>query len=135
MKSRVLLDTDILSLLRRGNERVTQHAKDYIITHGILTFTELTWYEVVRGYRAIGASRQLEIFEAFCRRCDILPVDYNSLDCAANIYANLRRRGELIGEVDIMIAGIALTHGMGVATRNVKHFSRIVGLHVEDWTV
>ena len=135
MRSKVLIDTDILSLLRRGNERVTQDAKDYIITHGILTFTELTWYEVVRGYRAIGASRQLEIFEAFCRRCDILPVNRNSLDCAADIYADLRRQGELIGEVDIMIAGIALTHNMGVATQNVKHFSRIIGLHVENWTV
>ena len=77
----------------------------------------------------------MEIFEAFCRRCDILPLDHNTLDCAANIYADLRRRGELIGEVDILIAGIALTNGMGMATRNVEHFSRIVHLHVENWTV
>lgn len=135
MRSRILLDTDILSLLRRGHEKVTQHATDYIVTYGRLAFTELTWYEVVRGYRAIDAHRQLEVFEAFCRRCDILPLDRNALDCAANIYGNLRRRGELIGELDILIAGIALTHGMGVATRNVGHFSRIVGLHIENWTV
>ena len=135
MRSLLLLDTDILSLLRRGHERVTQHATDYIITHGRLAFTELTWYEVVRGYRAIGAHRQLEVFDAFCRRCDIIPLDHNALDCAANIYADLRRRGELIGEVDILIAGIALTNGMGMATRNVEHFSRIVDLHVENWTV
>ena len=130
-----MLDTDILSLLRRGHERVTQHATDYIVTYGSLVFTELTWYEVVRGYRAIGAHRQLEVFEVFCRRCDILPLDHNALDYAASIYADLRRRGELIGEVDILIAGIALTHGMGVVTRNVKHFSRIASLHVEIWTV
>jgi len=135
MRPKVLLDTDILSLLRREHERVTQQAKDYIITHGRLTFTELTWYEVVRGYRAIGAHRQLEIFESFCQRCNILPVEHNTLDCAADIYADLRRRGELIGEVDILIAGIALTHGMGVATRNEEHFSRISGLHIENWAV
>ena len=135
MRPKVLLDTDILSLLRREHERVTQHAKDYIIIHGRLTFTELTWYEVVRGYRAIDAHRQLEIFEAFCQRCNILPVDHNTLDCAADIYADLHQRGELIGEVDILIAGIAFTYGMGVATRNEEHFSRIPGLHVENWTI
>ena len=53
---------------------------------------------------------------------------------AADIYANLKRRGELIGEIDILIAGIALAHDMGVATRNIAHFSRIANLHVEDWT-
>ncbi|MBM3239414.1 type II toxin-antitoxin system VapC family toxin [Candidatus Poribacteria bacterium] len=135
MRTRVLLDTDILSVLRRGHERVTQHATDYIVTYGNLAFTELTWYEVVRGYRAIGAHHQLEVFEAFCRRCDILPLDHNALDCAANIYSDLRRRGELIGEVDILIAGIALTNGTGIATRNVEHFSRITSLYVENWTV
>ena len=39
MRSLLLLDTDILSLLRRGHERVTQHATGYIITHGRLAFT------------------------------------------------------------------------------------------------
>ena len=135
MSARVLLDTDMLSLLRRGHESVTQHARDYIITYGSLAFTELTWYEVVRGYRAIGAHRQLEVFEAFCRRCEVLPLDHNSLNSAANIYADLRQRGKLIGEVDILIAGIALAYGMGVATRNVEHFSRIADIRVEDWTV
>jgi tRNA(fMet)-specific endonuclease VapC len=135
MRAQVLLDTDILSLLRRGHERVTQHATDYIVTYGSLAFTELTWYEVVRGYRAIGAHRQLKVFEAFCQRCDIFPLDHNALDCAANIYADLRRRGELIGEVDILIAGIAFAHRTGIATQNVEHFSRIAGLHVENWTV
>ena len=135
MRNQVLLDTDILSLLRRGHETVTQHAADYLISFDRLAFAELTWYEVVRGYRVIGAHRQLEAFEAFCRNCDILPLDHNALDCAATIYASLRQRGELIGEVDILIAGIALANGMGVATRNIDHFSRIAELHVENWTV
>ena len=36
--------------------------------------------------------------------------------------------------IDMLIAGVALAHSMGVATRNVAHFSRIVDLYVEDWT-
>jgi predicted nucleic acid-binding protein len=38
----------------------------------------------------------------------------------------------LIGEVDMLIAGIALANDMGVATRNTDHFNRIQDLYVED---
>jgi tRNA(fMet)-specific endonuclease VapC len=37
--------------------------------------------------------------------------------------------------MDILIAGIAIANGVGVATRNIDHFSRIDGLYVEDWTL
>lgn len=131
----MLLDTDTLSLLRRGHASVSEHARAYLGRHGRLAFTELTWYEAVRGYRVIHAHRQLEAFEAFCRHCDVVPLSRNSLERAADIYAELHRRGQLIGEVDILIGAIALVRGMGVATRNTSHFSRIDGLHVEDWTV
>jgi tRNA(fMet)-specific endonuclease VapC len=40
----------------------------------------------------------------------------------------------LIGEVDILIAGIALANGMGVVTHNTNHFRRVKGLYVEDWS-
>ena len=134
MRVPVLLDTDTLSLLRREHPRVRQHAADYMATYGMLKFADLTWYEIVRGYRAIAAHSQLQKFESFCQRCDIITLESVALDRAADIYADLKRRGELIGEIDILIAGIALAHDMGVATRNVAHFSHIVNLHVEDWT-
>ena len=135
MRRQTLLDTDIVLLLMRGHEIVTQNTTDYLLSFDRLSFAELTWYEITRGYRVIGAHRQSQVFEAFCRNCDILPLDHKSLDCAANIYASLRKRGELIGEVDILIAGIAFANGIGVATRNVDHFSRIDGLYVENWAV
>lgn len=130
---RLLLDTDTLSLLRRGEPNISRHAVEYIVRYGQLAFTELTWYEVVRGYRAIAAHQQLAAFEEFCNRCLIFPLDRRALDAAADIYVDLRRRGELIGEVDTLIAGIALANGMGVVTCNTDHFRRVTGLHVKDW--
>ena len=135
MKEQILIDTDIVLLLQRGHETVARHALNYIISFERPSFSELTWYEIVRGYRISGAYHQMDNFESFCQNCDILPLDRRSLDCAATIYADLRKRGELIGEVDILIAGIATASGMGIATRNVNHFSRIDGLHVENWTL
>jgi tRNA(fMet)-specific endonuclease VapC len=37
--------------------------------------------------------------------------------------------------MDILIAGIALAHGRIVVTCNTKHFNKLPGLTVEDWTL
>jgi len=42
-------------------------------------------------------------------------------------------KGSPIGDLDAMIAGIALTHGESVVTTNLKHFERVEGLQVETW--
>jgi tRNA(fMet)-specific endonuclease VapC len=47
--------------------------------------------------------------------------------------AELRRRGEPIGDADVLIAASALVHGLTVVTNNEGHFRRISGLDVENW--
>lgn len=42
-------------------------------------------------------------------------------------------RNQMIGENDLKIAATALHHKLTVVTRNVRHFSRVPGLIVEDW--
>lgn len=58
-------------------------------------------------------------------------------DQAAETYRHIRQdlsaRGLLIGPNDLLIASIALTHGLIVVTRNVAEFRRVAGLTVEDW--
>ena len=129
-----LLDTDTLSFYRRAQAQVTRHAAAYIQRYGQLTLTELTRYEVLRGLTAARASRQLAAFESFCRLHRILPFDAEAARRSADIWADLRARGQPIGEVDIMIAGIALAHGLAVVSHNVNHFGRTTGLVVLDWT-
>ena len=130
-----LLDTDTLSLYRRAHAQVTRHAAAYIRRYGQLTFTELTRYEVLRGLTAAQANRQLAVFERFGRLHRILPFDAEAARRSADIWADLRARGQPIGEVDTMIAGIALAHGLAVVSHNVNHFGRVIGLVVLDWTM
>ena len=129
-----LLDTDTLSLYRRAHAQVTRHAAAYIRRYGQLTFTELTRYEVLRSLIAAQASRQLTAFEGFCRLHRILPFGAEAAKRSADIWADLRARGQPIGEVDTMIAGIALAQGLAVVSHNVSHFGRVTGLVVLDWT-
>src|SRR5207237_903282 len=48
----------------------------------------------------------------------------------AEVWAQLAGRGEVIGAHDLWIAATALTHGLGIATRNVSEFARVPGLRI-----
>ena len=52
---------------------------------------------------------------------------------SARLRAQLELQGRSIGPLDILIAGQALARGMALATNNVREFSRVPGLVVEDW--
>jgi tRNA(fMet)-specific endonuclease VapC len=55
------------------------------------------------------------------------------MDKAAEIYSNLKPKGQLIENADILIAAIALVNGLVLVTHNVSHFKRIEDLEIEDW--
>ena len=58
-------------------------------------------------------------------------------DASAETYGNLRaeqeKTGRILGPNDLMIAAIAKTHDFTLVTNNVREFSLVVGLRVEDW--
>ncbi len=52
------------------------------------------------------------------------------MDQFAVLRADLRRRGQLIPDLDLLIAATALSHDLALLTRNVRHFARIPGLRI-----
>jgi tRNA(fMet)-specific endonuclease VapC len=54
-------------------------------------------------------------------------------DLAAQNYANLRKKGELIEDADLLISAACLVNDWVLITNNPKHFSRIKGLDIENW--
>jgi tRNA(fMet)-specific endonuclease VapC len=128
-----ILDTDILSLLMRKNAAVLAKASVYVSDHRQFTISIITRYEILRGLKAKGALKQAERFEDFCATNKILSIDDAVILQAADIYADLYKRGELIADADILIAASALANGCGIVTNNEAHFRRIAGLQVENW--
>jgi tRNA(fMet)-specific endonuclease VapC len=53
----------------------------------------------------------------------------------AEIRADLKKKGQLIGSNDLLIAAHARSTGAVVVTNNVKDFGRVKGLEVENWMV
>ncbi|MGH9837723.1 MAG: type II toxin-antitoxin system VapC family toxin [Blastocatellia bacterium] len=130
-----LLDTDTLSLLHKNHQRVSLNVAKYIGQFGQLIFTEFSYYEITRGLKAAGSTTKLAGFEQFCLSHRILPFTHDAAIIASGIWADLKQRGQLIGEVDLLIASVALSEGLAVATHNTRHFSRINGLQIEDWAI
>lgn len=53
----------------------------------------------------------------------------------ADIRADLERRGQVIGELDMMIAATALSKDLTLVTHNIREFSRVSALRLIDWEV
>src|SRR5437868_5247406 len=105
-----LLDTDILSAVMRRHPAASAHARSYLAVHHRLTFSIITRYEILRGLHAKNATAQLAGFERLCNVSTILPLTDSIVIRAATIYADLHRRGALIGDADILIAATGLEH-------------------------
>ena len=66
---------------------------------------------------------------------DIIPLIEEDVEATAKVRSSLRLQGRPIGDVDVLIAGQALARGWTVVTRNVRHFGRVEGLPIIDWSV
>ena len=62
-----------------------------------------------------------------------LPFDDVAAEYYGRIRADLARVGTPIGNNDLMIASIALAHGLILFTHNLKEFQRVPRLRIEDW--
>lgn len=138
----VVLDSDTLSELSRGNPAVLRRARVYLEVHGRLTITAVTAFERLRGYRvALREGKpfeaQLRQFETLLAACAVLPLDTAAADRAASIWAAVgRRRRQALG--DLLIAAIASAHGSTLVTRNRRDFAAFaelpfVRLPLVDW--
>ncbi|MEI6147236.1 MAG: type II toxin-antitoxin system VapC family toxin [Methylococcales bacterium] len=63
----------------------------------------------------------------------VWPFEEKTAVISAQLRATLEQAGTPIGPLDIMIAGTALANNAILVTHNTKEFSRIDGLHLEDW--
>lgn len=65
----------------------------------------------------------------------VIALEPSDIESTAAVRSELHRRGRPIGDIDTLIAGQALARGWTVVTRNVRHFGRVEGLPLVDWSV
>jgi tRNA(fMet)-specific endonuclease VapC len=125
-----LLDTNIISYYLKGIENLKERITTNIDS---LSISIISYYEIISGLKSIDANKRINEFEKFCKLIDIINLDKASILASCKIYASLKKSGKLIDDIDILIAGIALSNNLVMITDNTEHFDRIEGLKVENW--
>lgn len=131
---KILLDTNICAFLIRGRRPlVRQRMAQYLpgeVGISIITLAELE-YGVQRSR---DKSKNQAALAQFTKLLVILPFEARDVPSYGIVRADLQSRGLTIGPMDTLIASHAVSRGLKVATNNLKEFSRVPNLDVEDWT-
>ena len=129
-----LLDTNVcISLLRNNKPLVTARFAQVGIT--VCAISEITEAELRVG----AESSQRPDFQHSL--IDQLIVSFTVLPIAPaiRVYARERARlqagGQPVDSFDLLIGATALANNLTMVTNNTKHFARMQGLQLEDWTV
>ncbi|MCB2263767.1 MAG: type II toxin-antitoxin system VapC family toxin [Candidatus Thiosymbion ectosymbiont of Robbea hypermnestra] len=130
---KILLDTDIcIYAINRKRPDILARIRDYRI--GEVGISAITYAELRFGVENSRRAREnLDRLEHFLLPLEIVPFDVEASRYYGRIRAELKRAGCPIGANDLLIA--AQAHGLNatLVTNNVREFTRIGGLRVEQW--
>ena len=130
---RYMLDTNIcIYLIKHKPEKVlrklqTIHPEDVCIS-------SVTYAELVHGVEKSAAVEKNRLaLSMLLANMEILDFGVDAAEGYGKIRADLEKKGRPIGPLDMMIAGHGQSLGYTVVTNNVKEFSRVSALRIENW--
>jgi tRNA(fMet)-specific endonuclease VapC len=132
MTARFMLDTDTVSFALRGHGNVA----DKIVKHNPseLCISSITLAELRFGADRRQSTKLHRLIDAFVSTVNVKAFDQEAADEFGKLANVLAERGEPIGDADTYIAAHAKSISAVLITNNVKHFTRVAGLKVENWS-
>ena len=127
------LDACILILFHGKNHNVCkkfiENEKEQII------IPPLAYYEVLRGYLNVGATKKIALLkELYEHSYGLIQIPENDvMEKGAEIFFELKKKGFMVGSNDILIAAWSMLAGATLVTDNIKDFKNIPGLTIENW--
>ena len=131
---RYMLDSNIcIFIIKKKPQNVLAKLKE--CRQDGLAISAITLAELEHGIsKSAHQEKNRDSLTQFLSIVDILPFDSRAAFEYGKIHANLQKKGKLIGSLDMLIAGHAVSAGLIIVTNNVKGFERVEGLVIEDWT-
>ena len=130
-----LFDTDILSQIakkKRPEALMSRLARTPLLSQHTSAINAAEIYYGI--FRTEGRESLLRFFEGqIFPRLTILPFDRESALIYGRLKSVLEQKGRPRFEPDLQIAAIALQNRLTIVTGNIRHFSGIPGLKVENW--
>lgn len=128
-----LLDTDTLIYFLKGNDTVVENFKE---NYGMpKAISIITYGEMIYGARkSEQVSRNLAKVYRLAEIYSIIDITRSVMDSFGEIKASLSLGGITVDDFDLLIGCTALTLNYAVVTNNIKHYKKIPGLRVVNWS-
>lgn len=132
MTLRFMLDTDTVSYALRGIGQVSHRLLERLPSEccvSSISVAELRFGAAKRKSRKLTG-----LIDTFIGSVSVVPFDEIAATTFGQIAAALLAKGSPIGDFDTLIAAHARSLHLTLVTNNLKHFSQVEGLRVENWT-
>jgi len=128
-----LLDTDTIIFNLKGSLAVRKNLLLHIndpIKVSVITLMEL-YYGAYKSRQVTGNLAKIKTIE---QSLEVIPVWIESVEIYGMLKSKLEKSGSRLDDFDLIIAACAMAHNLTLVTNNEKHFQRIEGLKLANWT-
>ena len=128
-----LLDTNIVIYCLKGHEVVNKNLLSHLndpINISVVTLMELYY----GAYKSQKVESNLAKIKTLENSIEVIPLGKEVVEIFGIYKAKLERSGTSLDDFDLILAACAMTNNLVLVTNNTKHFKRIEGLKVTDWT-
>ena len=128
----IIIDTDHCVEILRGNKKVVSARMKRPET------VSVTWMTVGELYYGAAKSKDpdgnFSLVDAFLLTVEVRFPTMKSMRLFGEVKARLAREGVNLADADLLIAAVALETGSALVTGNTRHFERVPGVILENWT-
>ncbi len=129
-----MLDTNIcIYIIKQKPIKVLKHFTQY--SPGDILISSITIAELRYGVeKSLHVQQNHDALSGFIVPLEIAAFDEKAAEEYGKVRAQIEKKGQPVGSMDMLIGAHALSLGVALVTNNTKEFRRIKGLKVENWT-
>lgn len=124
-----ILDTDVcIQYMKNEKEVVERIRKEQELHISVVTLAEL-FYGI---YNSKNINKHKKALFDFLAGVSVIEINFFIADSFGKLKSDLRRKGRLVGDFDILIAVCALVYDSILITRNVRHYQDADNLKIQS---
>jgi tRNA(fMet)-specific endonuclease VapC len=129
------MDTSFLVDLLKGNRAALRELEKLESDGESSTTTAISASELFEGaYNSKEKEKETKNVRELLGRIQLLDFDIGACERYGQLSRELRSLGRAIGDMDTLIASLAISHNEPLLTADIRHFSRVPGLIVRTWS-
>ena len=133
MSGTFLIDSNTAIFFFKGHQQVVETWRKTPPSE--VRITSISLYELLVGVTtSTRPNDRREQLNTLLKYVQVIDYDQRAAEFSSVIQADLQKKGNVIGPLDTLIAGIALAHNLTLVTNNLREFQRVDGLKCTDWT-